>query len=127
MPNYKSESCDDELKERDKVFQLRVNWYFEEGNVKLAIPCFANPKAEDIRVVWDSKVNRHNAALWAPSFILADFGDLEETVIKWLSTLVANCLHLQKGSPGEDCTEGTNQFIKTRQEGLDSNFTISFT
>ena len=42
--------------------------------MRLLIPRFSVPKADDIRVVWDSKVNKHNAALWAPSFILADWG-----------------------------------------------------
>ena len=63
----------------------------------LLIPRFAVPKAKDIRVVWDSKAIFHNAALWALSFILADFGDLEETVVKWLAKPVAR--YLLAGSP----------------------------
>jgi hypothetical protein len=36
----------------------------------------------DIRVVWNSKSNRHNATLWAPGFMLDDIGDVKEMVIK---------------------------------------------
>eukprot|EP00804_Cyclotella_cryptica_P017517 CCRYP_006693-RA/>CCRYP_006693-RA protein AED:0.46 eAED:0.57 QI:0/0/0/1/0/0/2/0/300 len=81
------------------------------------IPRFAVPKADNKRVVWDSKVNHHNAALWAPSFILADFGDPEETVVKWLSQPVAS--YLLAGSPDEDYTGDANSFIKTWQADID--------
>ena len=44
-------SRDAELKMRQKVFKLKYQGYIEEGNVKLVIPRFAVPKADDIRVV----------------------------------------------------------------------------
>ncbi len=36
----------------------------------------------DIRLVWDSKSNRHSETLWAPIFMLDDWGDMKEHVVK---------------------------------------------
>jgi hypothetical protein len=59
-------------------------------------------KAKGIRVLWGSKANCHNVTFWAPSFILADFGGLEDMVVKWLAQLVAR--YLLAGSPDKDYT-----------------------
>lgn len=70
MRNIPTETREHELLTREKIFRLWFNWYLEKGLVHLVIPRFTVPKATDIRVVWDSKSNGHNACLWAPSFIL---------------------------------------------------------
>ena len=88
MQNIPTETREQELLTREKIFRLRFNWYLEKGHVKLVIPRFTVPKATDVRVVWDSKANGHNAKLCAPSFMLGDFGDLQEIVVKWLSVPV---------------------------------------
>jgi hypothetical protein len=86
MSNVPAETREDELLTREKILRLRVCRYLEHGEVSLVVPRFAVPKAgNDIRVVWDSKANRHNACLWAPSFLLGNSEDLEEMVVKWLS------------------------------------------
>jgi hypothetical protein len=71
-----------------------------------------------IQVVWDSKINRHNSALWAPSFILSDFAYLEEMVVRWLSQPVGD--HLKAGSPDKDYTLEAASFIKSWQVDIDA-------
>ena len=71
----------------------------------------------DIRVIWDSKSNGHNATLWAPSFMLDDCGDVEEHVVKWLAIPVGQ--YLEKGSPPQDYTQPASSFIKSKQGDVD--------
>ncbi|WP_461094280.1 hypothetical protein, partial [Staphylococcus aureus] len=52
-----------------------------------------------------------------PSFILAEFADLEDIVIKWLSQPVGS--YLAAGSPDEDYTQGPLHFVKTWQADID--------
>ena len=85
--------------------------------MRLLIPRFLVPKADGSMVDWNSKVNKHNAALWPPSFILADSGDLEENVVKWLSQPIGS--YLLNGSPDEDYTKDNVYFIKTWQADID--------
>jgi hypothetical protein len=116
--NIPAETREDELKARDKVFRLWFQWFLEMNRpVKLVIPRFSVPKASDIRVVWDSKANGHNAVLWAPSFMLCDFGDLEEIVVRWLSVPVGT--YLLMGRPDQDYTQDATKFIKSWQSDID--------
>lgn len=117
MHNIPTESREHELLTREKIFRLRFNWYLEQGKVELVIPRFTVPKSTDVRVVWDSKANGHNSCLWAPSFILGNFGDLEETVVKWLAVPVA--IYLQMGSPDQDYSRDASNFIKSWQADID--------
>jgi hypothetical protein len=117
MQNIPAETREDELKSREKVFRLWFAWFLEKGPVKLIIPRFPVPKATDIRVVWDSKANGHNAVLWAPSFMLNDFGDLEEIVVRWLSVPVGT--YLLMGCPSQDYTQDATSFIKSWQVDID--------
>jgi hypothetical protein len=117
MRNIPTETREQELLTREKIFRLRFNWYLEKGLMHLVIPRFTVPKATDVRVVWDSRSNGHNACLWAPSFILGDFGDLEEIVVKWISMPVET--YLLKGSPDQDYTQEADNFIKSWQLDID--------
>lgn len=69
IPQPRMTMHNEELLAKETVFHLRFNWCLEEGLVKLLILCFAILKADDIRVVWDSRVNKHNETLWTSSFI----------------------------------------------------------
>jgi hypothetical protein len=103
---------------REKIFRLRFNLYLENGIIRLAIPRFTVPKSDtDVRVVWDSKANGHNTCLWAPSFILGDFGDLEEIVVKWLFYTVKS--YLKMGSPDQDYSQDAASFNKSWQLDID--------
>jgi hypothetical protein len=116
--NIPAETREDELKARDKVFRLWFQGFLECNRpVKLIIPRFCVPKDTDVRVVWDSKSNGHNAVLWAPSFMLCDFGDLEEIVVRWLSVPVGT--YLLMGCPDQDYTQDATNFIKTWQSDID--------
>ena len=119
MPNIPADTREHELLTREKILRLRVCRYLEEGKVKLVVPRFTVPKADgkDVRVVWDSKANGHNACLWAPSFLLGDSGDLEEMVVKWLSMPVGS--YLKNGCPDEDYTQDASRFIKSWQADID--------
>ena len=116
--NIPAETREDELKAREKVFQLWFEWFLEaKGPIKLIIPRFPVPKATDIRVVWDSKANGHNKVIWTPSFMLCDFGDLEEIVVRWLSLPVGT--YLLMGCPDQDYTQDAAKFIKSWQSDID--------
>ena len=118
MRNIPTETREDELLTREKIFRLRFCWYIEKGPVKLVIPRFSVPKAgSDIRVVFDSKANGHNACVWAASFLLGFFGDLMEMVCKWLSIPVG--IYFERGCPDEDYTQDSNKFIKSWQGDID--------
>ena len=69
--------------------------------------------AIDIRVIWDSKCNGHNAMLWAPCFLLDDCGDAQEHVVKWLTVPVG--WYLEIGSPPKDYTQSECSCIKLMQ------------
>jgi hypothetical protein len=77
----------------------------------------AEGSGDDVRVVWDSKANGHNACFWAPGFLLGDSGDLEEIVLKWLSKPVG--IYLLEGSPDEDYSQDASTFIKSQQADID--------
>ena len=96
---------------RGKVFKLKFQGYLEPGNVKLVIPRFAVPKADDIRVVWDSSINGHNATPWAPGFMLDSFHDVENLAVRWLPLPVGRYLEL--GLPAVDYTQVGYTFIRT--------------
>jgi hypothetical protein len=117
MQNIPTETREQELLTYEKILRLHFNWYLEKGHVKLVIPQFTVLKATDIRVVWDLKANGHNASLWSPSFILGNFGDLQDIVVKWLSVPVYSYLKL--GSPDQDYTQETATFIKSWQADID--------
>jgi hypothetical protein len=117
MHNIPTETGEQEILTREKIFRLRFNWYLEKGPLQLVIPRFTVSKATDVRVVRDSKSNGHNACLWAPSFILDDFGELEEIVVKWLSVPVET--YLLMGSPDQDYTQDATNFIKSWQLDID--------
>ena len=117
ITNIPADTREHEILTREKIFKMWFNWYLEKGSVRLVIPRFTVPKANDVRVVWDSKANGHNAVLWAASFILGDFRDLEEITIKWLSQPVGN--YLRAGSPDEDYSQDASNFIKSWQADID--------
>ena len=117
MRNSPCATREDELAARLKVFKLKFQWYLEHGYVSLSTPRFAVPKAGDIRVVWDCKVNGLNRTLWAPSFMLPTFQDAEDMVVKWLPKPVGD--YLDAGSPVIDYTEEGTKFIPTVQGDID--------
>ena len=114
-----------ELVAREKILKLRVNGYTEGGKpVLLATPRFPVPKAvddngivTDVRIVWDSKINRLNRHLWAAGFRLPTCRDGESQVVKWLLTPVSE--YLREGSPVLDYTQEDNVFIKSKQGDID--------
>jgi hypothetical protein len=67
----------------------------------------------DIHVVWNSKLNGHNATLWAPGFMLDDIGDVVKMVTKWLAVPVA--AYLNAGLPSQDYTQSASTFVKSKQ------------
>jgi hypothetical protein len=68
---------------RKKVFQLRFRHFIKKGFTDLITQQFSIVKAVvDIRVVWNSKSNGHNATLWAPGFMLDEIGGVIEMVTK---------------------------------------------
>ncbi len=71
----------------------------------------------EIRVVWNSKSNGHNATLWAPGFMLDDISDVIEMATKWLSVPVA--AYLDAGSPTQDDTQSASTFVKSKQGDVD--------
>ena len=87
--NLPAPSRESEIEARKKVFKLKFQWNLEKEFVSLCVPRFSIVKLMkdgivlDIRVIFDSKSNGHNATLWAPSFMLDDCGDVEEHVVKW--------------------------------------------
>ena len=90
--NLPSPSREAEIEARKKVFKMKYQGYIERcKTVKLVIGRFSVVKlmvdneVVDIRVVWDSKSNGHNATLWAPGFMLDDCEDVKNMVVKWLS------------------------------------------
>ena len=118
MPNIPTETRDEELLTREKIFRMRFAGYLEKGVVKCVLPRFTVPKAgNDVRVVWNAKSNGHNAVLWADSFLLGDSGDLEEITVKWISMPVE--VYLMSGCPDEDYTQDAGIFIKSWQSDID--------
>ena len=71
----------------------------------------------DIRVIWNSSANGHNATLWAPGFMLDEIGDVLEMVTKWLDVTVSD--YLNAGSPYQDYTRPSSIFVKSKQGDID--------
>ena len=121
--NMPAPSREAEIETRKKVFQLRFRHFIERGFTDLITQRFSVVKLEvdgvilEIRVVWNSSSNGHNATLWAPGFMLDDIGDVIEMVTKWLSVPVAT--YLDNGSPSEDYTRSANSFVKSKQGDID--------
>ena len=124
--NLPAPSREDEIESRKKVFKLKFQWYLERNKfVNVCVTRFAIVKVMldsvvvvvDIRVVWDSKSNGHNATLWAPGFMLDDAGDLVELVVKWLTVPIGQ--YMEEGSPPQDYTQPESAFIKSKQGGVD--------
>ena len=121
--NMPAPSRQAEIKTRKKVFQLRYRHFIERGFTDLITQRFSVVKLEvdgvirEIRVVWNSKSNGHNATLWAPGFMLDDIGDVIEMVTKWLSVPVA--AYLDAGSPTQDYTQSASTFAKSKQGDVD--------
>jgi hypothetical protein len=113
-----SPSREAEIECRKKVFQLRYRHFIERGFTDLITQRFSIVKAVvDIRVVWNSKSNGHNATLWAPGFMLDDIGDVVEMVAKWLAVPVA--AYSNTGSPSQDYTQSASTFVKSKQGDID--------
>ena len=121
--NLPAPSREAELEARKKVFKLKFQWHLEKKFVSLCVPRFSIVKVlvdgvvTDIRVIWDSKSNGHNATLWAPSFMLDDCGDVEEHVVKWLAIPMGQ--YLEQGSPPQDYTRTDCSYIKSKQGDVD--------
>ncbi len=71
----------------------------------------------DIRVVWNLKLNGHNATLWAPGFMLDDIEDVGEMVTKWLTVPAA--AYSNAGLPSQDYTQSASTFVKSKQWDID--------
>ena len=123
MRNIKSESREAELATRLKIFKLRYQWYLERGFTDCLVPRFSIVKVmidgvvADIRVVWDCTANGHNDTLWVPSFMLPNFQDAADMVVKWLPMPVGD--YLEQGSPVVDYTQDAGTFIPTFQGDID--------
>ena len=121
--NMPAPSREAEIETRKKVFQLRYRHFIERGFTDLITQRFSVVKLEvdgvilEIRVVWNSSSNGHNATLWAPGFMLDNVGDVIEMVTKWLSVPVAT--YLDSGSPSEDYTQSASSFVKSKQGDID--------
>ena len=112
---------------------MRLRGFIEKGCTDLIMQRFPVVKVMvdgevlDIRVVWNSKSNGHNAMLWAPGFMLDDIGDVKEMVIKWPAVPVA--IYLNAGSQPQDYSLSAGTFIKSKQGDIDvgamfNNFSI---
>ena len=123
MPNSRLKSREAELAVRLKVFKLKYQGYLEKRYTDLLVPRFAVTKVSldnvvtDIRVVWDCRINGHNATLWQPGFRLPTFADAADMVVKWLSIPVGD--YLAQGSPVMDYTQDASVFTKTYQGDVD--------
>ena len=124
--NLPAPSREAEIAARKKIFKLRFQNYMEKGElVQLLVPRFSIVKIQgdggevlDIRVIFDSKSNGHNATLWASSFMLDEFADVLEHVVKWLAMSVGQ--YLEMGSPKQNYdTQPANTFTKTKQADID--------
>ena len=122
--NLPAPSREAEIESRKKVFKLKFQGNLDAKRfVNLCVPRFAITKVMldsvvvDIRVVWDSKSNGHNATLWAPGFMLDDAGDLVELVVKWLAVPMSQ--YIGEGSPPQDYTQPESKFTKSKQGDVD--------
>lgn len=82
--NFTGDDPADEVKLREKEDKLILRWYLERGYVSMVVTRFGVKKPGDVRCIWDSKQNGHNATLWAPSFPMPTFQNLTNLVIKKL-------------------------------------------
>ncbi len=105
--NMPSPSREAKIKCRKKGFQLRYQHFIERGFTDLITQRFSIVNAiVDIRVVWNSKLNGHNATLWASGFMLDDIRDVVKMVTKWLAVPVA--AYLNAGLPSQDYTQSAS-------------------
>ncbi len=78
---------------------MRLRGFIKKGYTDLitqrfpVVKVMVGEEVLDIRVVWNSKSNGHNATLWAPGFILDDIGDVKEMLA------VPVAVYLNAGSP----------------------------
>ena len=68
-------------------------------------------------VVWDCTANGHNDTLWVTSFMLPNFQDAADMVVKWLPIPVGD--YLEQGLPVLDYTQEVATFIPTFQGDID--------
>jgi hypothetical protein len=121
--NTPSPSRGAEIKCQQKVLQLRLRGFIEKGYTDLitqrfpVVKVMVEEEVLDIRVVWNSKSNGHNATLWAPGLMLDDIGSVKEMVVKWLAIPVA--VYLNSGSPPQDYSQSTGTFTKSKQGDID--------
>ncbi len=116
--NTPSPSREAEIECRKKVFQLRNRHFVERGFTDLITQHLSIVKpVVDIRVVWNSNSNGHNATLWAPGFMLDDVGDVIEMVTQWLAVPVAT--YLDTSLPSQDFTQLASTFIKSKEGDID--------
>jgi hypothetical protein len=116
--NMPSPSREAEIECQKQVFQLWYRHFIKRGFTDLITQRFSIVKVVvDIRVVWNLKLNGHNATLWAPGFMLDDIGDVTEMVTKWLAVPVA--IYLDSGSPSQDYTQSASTFVKSKQGDID--------
>ena len=116
--NTPSPSREAEIECRKKVFQLRNRHFIERGFTDLITQRLSIVKpVVDIRVVWHSNSNGHNATLWAPGFMLDDVGDVIEMVTQWLAVPVAT--YLDTSLPSQDFTQLASTFIKSKEGDID--------
>jgi hypothetical protein len=117
--NTPSPSRGAEIKCQKKVLHLRLRGFIEKGYTDLITQRFPVVKVMvegevlDIKVIWNSKSNGHNATLWAPGFMLDDIGDVKEMVVKWLAIPVV--VYLNFGSPPQDYSQSAGTFTKSKQ------------
>ena len=116
--NIPTETREDEVQLRSKIFTIRFRWYMEHEPTDLIVPTFPVLKVDeggvrDIRAVWDAKRNGLNATLWAPKFCMPTCNDAKDLVVKWLPTPVGH--YFEAGCPPQDYTQDEDLFIKTYQ------------
>jgi len=115
--NTPSPSRGAEIKCQKKVLHLRLRGFIEKGYTDLITQRFPVVKVMvegevlDIKVIWNSKSNGHNATLWAPGFMLDDIGDVKEMMVKWLAIPVA--VYLNSGSPPQNYSQSAGSFTKS--------------
>ena len=63
---------------RNKIEKIITRRYLEPGNVQSLLVCFAVPKGDDVRVVYNGTASEFNYAAWAPNFGLPNI----ETLIR---------------------------------------------
>ena len=96
--NYPAPPREAELKLRGKEDKLWYRRYITRGFIDLLVARFTVDKAgDDIRAVWDSRRNGHNATLWSPSFRMPTFRNLTNMAIKHLGVSLQDYLDGKAG------------------------------